>query len=105
MNPAYDCLKPNAVGVRMQQQLKETGTGINLNNVLTHRLPVKPPWLLKTASFFPDLRKLGNKCDTLWYNYKSMLSEVLSMFNEYERIYIDDAQVTAAAVSGDKTVV
>ena len=42
-----------------------------------------------------------------WYNCKSVLSEVLSIFDGYLGIYTDrsdDTEVAAAAVNGNKTV-
>lgn len=120
-NPAFDCVfKPRekamfeahpshipTLGIRMQQQITESG--INLNHILNYCLPIKPPWLLKPASFFYNLRELGNKSDTPGYEYESKLSELLSMFDGYVRIYTDgskdDEKVAAAAVCGDKTVV
>jgi hypothetical protein len=97
---AFSGARPTAIptiGIRMQQQLSETG--INLDCIEKSGICGFPPWLLQSAAVVDSLHHFGSKCEIASDLFRSKLTEMLAVFDGYERIYTDASKDSPAVAA------
>lgn len=120
-NPAYATVfqpnfkplfeaRPNIIptlGLRMHQALLDCG--IELGCIAQYSIPSSPPWLLHRPYFDYTLYSLGTKSETSPDLYLSRYRELVSSYQEHEKIFTDGSKkgsaVSAAAVTFGKVLV
>jgi hypothetical protein len=103
---ARPCVIPT-LGHRLHQAL--TDCGIELGCLAQYSLPSSPPWLLHRPCFNYTLFSLGTKSNTLPDLYLSRYKELVSLYQNYGKIFTDGSKrasaVSAAAVTFGKILV